>query len=108
MYFQLIILSLTNTLVPFTTHTDGSVVTTLNTDAIVNKNGAFVKSAFKPGKFNDPSSLSGGMVLFLVYPFKLSSKRTNKEPSSGLGIELRLYAGDDSKQLAILEGKAVK
>ena len=91
-------------LVPFATHSDGSDVATLNTDAIVNKNGAFVKSQFKPGKFADPTTLSNGIVLFLVYPFKLSSKRTNIEPAHA-EIELRLYAGDDSKQLAIVEGK---
>ena len=91
-------------LVPFATHSDGSDVATLNTEAIVNKNGAFVKSQFKPGKFADPTTLSNGIVLFLVYPFKLSSKRTNIEPAHA-EIELRLYAGDDSKQLAIVEGK---
>ena len=89
---------------PFGTHSDGTQVATLNNEAIVNKNGAFVKSSFKPGKFNDPSKLANGIILFLVYPFRLSSKRTSKEPSNGSGIELRLYAGDDSKQLAFTEG----
>ena len=80
---------------------------TLNTEAIVNKNGAFVKSQFKPGKFADPTTLANGIVLFLVYPFKLSEKRTIIEPLDA-DIELRLYAGDDSKQLAIVEGKSFR
>ena len=79
----------------------------MNTEAIVNKNGAFVKSQFKPGKFADPTSLANGIVLFLVYPFKLSDKRTIIEPLDA-DIELRLYAGDDSKQLAIVEGKSFR
>ena len=65
-----------------------------------------MKSQFKPGKFADPTTLANGIVLFLVYPFKLSSKRTNIEPAHA-DIELRLYAGDDSKQLAIVEGKPI-
>ena len=76
----------------------------MNNGATVNKNGAFVKSSFKPGKFDDPSKLANGIILFLVYPFRLSSKRTTMEPSNGSGIELRLYVGDDSKQLSFVEG----
>jgi len=65
---------------------------------IMGKYGAFVKSSFKPGKFDTPADFSSGIVFFLVYPMKLSEKQI-----TGQNIEVLLWSGDDSKQLAIVE-----
>ena len=58
------------------THSDGAQVSRLNNDEIVNKNDALVKTSSKPGKFHGHSKLAKGLNLFLVYPFKIRSKRT--------------------------------
>ena len=71
------------------------------TTAILGKYGAFVKSNFKPIKFDTPSDFASGVVFFLVYPFKLSERQVSAD------IEVRLWSGDESKQLAIIEGKSI-
>ena len=58
------------------THSDGAQVSRLNNDEIVNKNDALVKTSSKPGKLHGHSKLANDLILFLVYPFKIRSKRT--------------------------------
>ena len=78
---------------PIYDNTNGVAATT----AILGKYGAFVKSNFKPAKFDTPADFASGTIFFLVYPFKLSEKQVSD-------IEVRFWSGDNSNQLAIVEG----
>ena len=81
------------TLEPLYDNANGAAAAT----TVLGKFGAFVKSAFKPGKFDTPADFASGAIFFLVYPFKLSEKQVSD-------IEVRFWSGDDSKQLAFVEG----
>lgn len=82
-----------STLEPLYDNANGAAATT----TVLGKFGAFVKSAFKSAKFDTPADFASGAIFFLVYPFKLSEKQV-------ADIEVRFWSGDDSKQLALVEG----
>ena len=68
-----VIYTVSNFRVLGSTRSDGAQVSRLNN---LNKNEALVKTSSKPGKLHGHSKLANDLILFLVYPFKIRSKRT--------------------------------